>query len=109
MVVADPQALAAQGKVIAAQKELQAIKMSQEVRQEKAKTAVNFLLLPLQTKDGVVRQEPEYHDPEVRPKVVAARCAAYGFLARYFSTTTDFEAGIPVYEEPDEPSLVATA
>jgi hypothetical protein len=95
MAVPDPQALAAQGKVIEAQKEFASIQLAQTVRSEKAKTAVNFILLPLQTPDGVKRQEPED-----TPECKAARAACYRYLEAYFSTTTDFEAGVALYEEP---------
>jgi hypothetical protein len=93
MAVPDPQALAAQQKVIDAQKEMGAMQMAQQVRAEKANKAINFILLPLQTKDGIARQ-----DPEGTPESKAARAACYRFLEAYFSTTTDFEDGIAVRE-----------
>jgi|ERR1700677_65709 len=96
--VADLQALSAQDKVIQAQKWLKEIEFAQNTRSTKAQHAINFLLLPHQTKDGVIRNEPEYDDVEVRPHVVKSRCAAYDFLGRYFSTTTDFEKGVAVHE-----------
>lgn len=106
--VADPQALAAQQKVIDAQKEFASIQFAQNTRLEKVKNAINFILLPMQTEDGVVRGEPEYDDADVRAHVVKARNAAYDFIAHFFSTTTDFEAGVPIYEEPSSPGI-ATA
>jgi len=106
--VADVAALAAQGRVIDAQKDLAAIQFSQNARDTKVKNAINFLLLPLQTKDGVIRQEPEYDDPEVRPHVVAARNAAYDCITHYFATTTDFEDGIPVREAPSTEFVTAS-
>ena len=109
MQIPDPAQLAAQGRVIDAQKEIAAMQLAQNVRQEKAKNAINLILLPLQKADGVIRQEPEYDDPEVRPRVVAARCAAYKFLEDYFSTTTDLEAGIPVREVTAVDSPVLSA
>lgn len=92
--VADVGQLAAQRQVIDAQKDLAAVQFSQNVRKEKAQIAVNFILLPIQTEDGVKRQEPELDNPAC----VAARNAAYKFIADYFSTTTDFEDGVPVRE-----------
>jgi len=93
MAVPDVNALHAQQKVIDAQKEMGAMQMAQQVRAEKANKAINFILLPLQTKDGIVRQ-----DPEGTPESKAARAAAYKFLEMYFTTTTDFEDGITVRE-----------
>ena len=108
MAVPDPAAMAAQSRVIDAQKDLAAIQFSQNARDGKVKNAINFLLLPLQTKDGVIRHEPEYDDPDVRPHVVAARNAAYDCIARYFATSTDFEDGLPVHEAPaDAPFITA--
>jgi hypothetical protein len=105
--VPDPRAIAAQQRVIDAQKELKSIEFAQSMRDGKVKNAINFLLLPLQTKDGVVRQEPEYDDEVVRPHVVAARCAAYDCIATYFKTTTDFEDGLPVHEAPSTEFAIA--
>lgn len=104
MAIPDPQALAAQGRVIEAQKELNAIQIAQSFRQEKAKTAINFILLPLQTSDGVVRQEPE-NTKESK----AARAATYRWLEKYFTADTDFEAGIPVREVTAVPEPIARA
>ena len=93
--VADVGRLAAQRQVIDAQKTSSLpFRFSQNVRKEKAQIAVNFILLPIQTEDGVKRQEPELDNPAC----VAARNAAYKFIADYFSTTTDFEDGVPVRE-----------
>lgn len=109
MMVPDPQALAAQSRVIDAQKDIAAMQLAQNTRLEKVKNAINFILLPLQRADGVIRQEPEYDDPEVRPHVVKARNAAYDFIAGFFSTTTDLEAGIMVREATTYDSPIATA
>ena len=102
--VADINALAAQQKVVDAQKELQAVQFSQQIRDQKVKNAINLILLPLQTADGVVRQ-----DPEKTPESIAARAAAYRCLENHFSTTTDFEDGIPVREITAIDSPLATA
>lgn len=107
MSVPDPAAMAAQSKVIEAQKELEAIKFAQGVRQSKAQNAINFLLLPMQDEKGMKRQEPELDDPEIATHCRAARAAAYDFLAGYFSTTTDFEAGVAVHESPDKDLALA--
>ena len=93
MMAPDPAAMAAQSKVIDAQKELSAIQYSQAARTTKAQNAINFILLPFQGPDGLKRQEPDD-----TPECKSARAAAYTFLEKYFSTETDFEAGIPVRE-----------
>jgi len=102
--VPDVNALAAQNKVIEAQKELAAMQVAQQTRDKKVQNAINLILLPLQTPDGVVRQ-----DPEKTPESISARAAAYKFLEGYFSTTTDLEAGIPVRELTAIDSPVLTA
>lgn len=89
----DFRALAAQRETIEAQKELASIQVAQQVRENKAKNAINFILLPLQTADGIIRQ-----DPEGTPESQAARAACYNWLAYYFSTDSDFEKGLPVQE-----------
>lgn len=103
----DLAANAAQARIIEANKELSAIQFAQQARKEKAQTAVNFILLPMQTKDGVVRNEPEYDDADVRPSVVKARCAAYEFIADYFSTTSVSESGVPMMERPANDDQIA--
>lgn len=100
--VPDINQLAAQNKVIDAQKELAAMQYAQTVRLEKAKNAINFILLPLQTDGGVIRQ-----DPEATVESKAARAACYKFLERYFSTTTDFEAGIAIRDASSDPTFIS--
>lgn len=104
MSVPDPAAMAAQSKVIEAQKEVAAMQVAQNIRSGKAKDAINFILLPLQDANGIHRQ-----DPENTPESKAARAACYRFLEHYFGTTTDLEAGIPVNEVTSIPSPIATA
>lgn len=102
MTVPDPAAMAAQSRVIEGQKELAAIQFSQAARTTKAQNAINFILLPFQGPDGLKRQEPD-DTPECR----AARASAYKFLAKYFATETDFEAGVPVREAQDSGFVTA--
>jgi hypothetical protein len=104
MQVPDPSAMAAQSRVIEAQKEVAAMQVAQQIRSAKAKDAINFILLPLQDEHGVHRQ-----DPENTLESKAARAACYRFLEHYFGTTTDLEAGIPVHEVTSLPSPIATA
>jgi hypothetical protein len=94
----DPNQTRMQQQAIAANAELQALHIAQNVRMEKSKIAISFLSLPFHKEDALTQGVPV----DLSPGAVAARAAAFLWLGNFFHNDTTIERGEPVVAPPPD-------